>query len=205
MTQILRTDPTPRRRKNLAKLADYLESLPEDYAHFDMNQFIDHDPERGIPGTIDEDRRQALERYDSAVALESTVFAASPEQFLNNCGTVACALGHGPAAGIPLAKAHLQTKKVKGVSIVTDINFGAYSKRFVTNQYSREWDFLFSGDWAGTDDHHWGAAARIRFLLDKGGVPADVDIWGDLTMMDYGLMVEVYQPYRVDVRCATST
>lgn len=58
---------------NLARLATYLESLPSDYANFDMGVFAHR------------------EGYDIDTPCEMTY----------ECGTVACAVGHAPAAGIP--------------------------------------------------------------------------------------------------------
>ena len=64
-------NPTPKQRANLAKLADYLDALPDDYERFDMDDF-----------------------HDSASLDE--VIAGRPI----SCGSAACAIGHGPAAGI---------------------------------------------------------------------------------------------------------
>lgn len=71
-------DPTPEQRENLTTLADYLAALPEDYDRLEMRTYF-----RGanVPGS-------------SSVDVE-----AGPE-----CGSCACAIGHGPAAGIPLGE-----------------------------------------------------------------------------------------------------
>ena len=63
-------------RDNLLKLADYLATLPDDYEQFDMTEYM---AERD--GTYWE----ALNIYERSKPV---------------CGTVACAVGHGPAAGI---------------------------------------------------------------------------------------------------------
>lgn len=201
MTKIVPVTLKPRQRKNLTTLADYLESLPEDYAHFDMEQYIDHRGGCDLTEALDEETQKALKYDDYCTTTESTVFARSAEQFLNNCGTVACALGHGPSAGIPLMKKHFGTKKVKGVSVVTNIDFNSYAKLFINDSVlGDEWKFLFSDEWKGIDDHHWGAAARIRFLLDKRGLPGDPDPNYAGTLADFEDAMEVYAPYRVDVR-----
>lgn len=209
MTNSIRIPITDRRRANLTKLADYLESLPEDYQHFDMEKFFDHYGECNLASGIDQAVVEAAALAHTDVfapeALEQTLFATSPDRFLNNCGTVACALGHGPAAGIPLAKSHIATKRIKGQTIVTGIDFESYCKLFTRGETQPEWDFLFSGDWKGVDDHHWGAAARIRYLLDNESVPGHYDfLWGTWELIVYAELVDLYRPYRVDVRCATS-
>jgi hypothetical protein len=60
---------------NLAKLPAYLDTLPADYAGFDMRDFA-----------------RAADEDDRFIPL--TTLAAT------DCGTVCCALGDGPAAGI---------------------------------------------------------------------------------------------------------
>lgn len=56
-------------KQNLLRLADHLDNLPPDYAHFDMMEFVD--------------THSLVEPYPEGV----------PE-VLHNCGTVACAVGH---------------------------------------------------------------------------------------------------------------
>lgn len=113
---------TPIRRKNLEKLATYLESLPANYRHFGMDRYAVHDPNRSD--------------YEPC------------EDF--PCGTVACALGHGPAAGITSAPHE---------------TWEDYAHRFVDDD-SQEWSWLFGGQWSAFDNTHRGAAARIRYFLD---------------------------------------
>lgn len=63
-------------RANILKLADYLDSLPEDYEHFDMKYFSHNlgTYTVGAPFTMEKD--------------------------ITLCGTVACMAGHGPMAGL---------------------------------------------------------------------------------------------------------
>jgi hypothetical protein len=61
---------------NLLKLAEYLEALPADYRHFDMELFI-----------------------KSGTEFRPT-YPAKAEETIKHCGTAACAIGHGPSAGI---------------------------------------------------------------------------------------------------------
>lgn len=196
---ILKIPMTERRRGNLEKLADYLEALPEDYEHFDMESFYDHEGSCDLAESLDEEVADVIGDY--GVEAKDTLYATSIEDFLNNCGTVACAIGHAPAAGIPLAKSHIVTKRLGGVSVVTGIDWSAYAKNFVRHESEDAWEFLFGGLWGEWDQHHWGAAARIRFLLDKGGVPAELhQFFGSEMMMSKGDMVPLYQPYRIDER-----
>jgi hypothetical protein len=135
---------TPKRR-NLAKLAQYLESLPEDYRHFDMSDFASHNGDCSeVVG-------------DAMVAL-----ATDPAKFFSNCGTVACALGHGPAAGVRMKLEEAQ-----------DHDWDAYCERqfgIPAQRVNATWDFLFSSSWSFIDDTPRGAAARIRYYLDTDEV-----------------------------------
>lgn len=73
MTEIL----TDLHRANLKKLADYLMTLPEDYANFDMASYFCED------GFADE-----------KMLIEGSS--------INQCGTSACAVGHAQDAGLTL-------------------------------------------------------------------------------------------------------
>ena len=131
---------TKEQNENLLKLANHLESLPEDYEHFSMADFISYD--------------------------DDTMFYIFPEdvkdsETLSNCGTVACAVGHGPFVGI---------KPLKGEGWMT------YSERVFTKD-RQEWEWCFDGCWEDIDNTPHGAAKRIKILL-KRGLP-DFDIYPD--------------------------
>lgn len=128
---------------NLDKLATYLEALPVDWKHFDMNVFFE--------GGYNEENPDAP---------GETEYVEDPS-LINHCGTVACALGHGPAAGIA------PSQNAKGNF---GIDWSEYTEQFVPDGsvYDR---FLFSGVWRNIDNTHRGAAARMRYLLDRGAVP----------------------------------
>lgn len=135
------TTLTRSQRANLRKLADYLESLPEDYRHFDMHDYMGNDA--------------------SAAALEYARKNGGVEQ----CGTVACAVGHGPAAGILFRPSDF-TRNWDGTPA---LSWGSYSRRFTPRGYDEpEFDWAFGSYWRSLDNHHWGAAARIRYLLKHG-------------------------------------
>ncbi len=71
-----------------------------------------------------------------------------------DCGTVGCAVGHGPYAGIPKT---------------TSEGWGAYSMRvFIPSKSDDAWMFCFDDVWAHIDNSPQGAAKRIRYLLKHG-------------------------------------
>ena len=148
---------------NCEKLATYLENLPEDYEDFGMLAYIkphDHD---------------ALRKY----ALENGGVHA--------CGTAACAIGHGPAAGIyfPDPKdnyGHMwrliykttytkDGKPVHSDDKVLSPDWSMYSRLNFIDPMSDTgqvlWDWCFGSGWAHTDDTPHGAAKRIRYMLDR--------------------------------------
>lgn len=145
-------------RKNLTKLATYLEGLPLDYKHFDMWIFL---------ATRDEE-----DEYDNWVtppldimgkyARENGGIAQFP------CGTSACALGHGPAAGVLVPEEML---------IGDSVMWRVYGGLFVecNDWHNSEWEWCFSQEWAKYDNTARGAAARIRYLLDKGEAPECIE------------------------------
>lgn len=137
---------TQQQRFNLHKLADYLDSLPADYEHFGMQTYYSG------PG----------------VFVAHDLYVNAPRDFFTVCGTVACALGHGPAAGIPFTERDFG--ECIGERTTGAIDFDKYMEKFTGDD---AWEWLFSDEWAEVDNHHYGAAARIRFVLDKGWVPAD--------------------------------
>lgn len=72
------------------------------------------------------------------------------------CGTVACAVGHGPAAGLPVEP--------------EDCNdWFVYSKRvFGLEIEGPEWDWCFGPEWHFVDNSPTGAARRIRHVIEYG-------------------------------------
>lgn len=124
-------------RENLLRLASYLETLPEDYEHFDMGLYAcTEESDEPLPSELD----------------------------LTECGTVACAVGHGPAAGI---------------APEPDEDWSEYSERvfdlpFTANPNS-EWAWCFDSEWAAVDNTPTGAAKRIRYLLEHGKAPPHFD------------------------------
>jgi len=78
----------------------------------------------------------------------------------NVCNTVACAVGWGPSAGIPI--------------MAQERDWQSYSVRaFGLSEYSNEWLWCFSGSWSRVDNSPAGAASRMRHLVSSGSAPSD--------------------------------
>src|SRR5688500_13801651 len=100
---------------NLARLADYLSRLPRDYRHFAMQDFLVVPSGPDFLGPV---RARCVEaEYARTGSTEGWT-----------CGTAACALGHGPAAGIPL---RFEEFNSKANPLVPD--WLAYGQRFCPN------------------------------------------------------------------------
>lgn len=139
--------PNDEQRANLLQLANYLDSLPPDYSHFDMKFWLDH------RGECDIDTEELMIR--------------SSKEYFENCGTVACAAGHGPAAGIPF----LESEHWYANIWWSDYIYRAFGVMVVPQGLTTTLgNFMFGGDWKYRDNTHYGAAARIRYFLNTGEV-----------------------------------
>lgn len=123
------TNLTDLHRANLLKLAQYLLSLPVDYPRF------------------------CMEEYATDHGGGSMTYLSSKRQ--NWCGTAACALGHGPAAGI------------YGSDSCGSWVFYAF-EQFGLSDCTYEWSWCFASSWSYVDNTHHGAAKRILYFLDNG-------------------------------------
>lgn len=120
-------------RDNLEKLATHLDALPVDYEHFDMRDY------NALGGSSEWPNRQSLDIRQRSY----------------DCGTVACAVGHGPAAGI----------RVYG-----DQSWSEYAYRvFGMDRFSDAFEYLFGSTWRVYDNTPQGAAERIRTYLKLNG------------------------------------
>lgn len=150
---------TEENRANLERLATYLESLPEDYEHFDMLVFVGQ--REGSALNFLRDRMAEREYMRSNGGVENL-----------GCGTVACALGHGPDAGILFREEELPSKAAARYGSPLEDFWHVYAERFIgrntSSGYSIRFDWLFGSAWRHSDNHHWGAAARIRCSLATG-------------------------------------
>lgn len=133
-------------RDNLRKLADYLLALPEDYRNFDMNHYLVY--------------------YTRSVRPPFTSPYDISKGALAECGTAACAAGHGPAAGIA-AEAKETWPEYVSRTFVNSLWGGKYNA-----DISRVWSWCFDSGWTPVDNTPQGAASRIYWYLDRG-VPSN--------------------------------
>jgi len=160
-------------RDNLAKLATYLESLPADYAAFGMmSYFTEARTEYAGHSSWDE-----IEAHDRKW-LESEVKYARENGGVGQCGAVACAVGHGPSAGILFDSDDLFYASGKP-------SWDNYTQAKFVDVDSQEFAWLFSGSWWRVDNTPRGAAARIRYLLDGKEIPVDKEGWVEFTAAPY--------------------
>lgn len=166
---------TKANRARLDKLATYLEGLPKRYRHFDMGVFLK-----------DNGDADAVEAY------------ALNNGGVNECGTIACAVGHGPAASVFFPRKLATALKMA----VHDCDI--YGFRDAWTEYSAlfagpdgdagsAFHWAFGGEWEDFDNGHRGAAARIRYLLDHGTPPE-----GFRTAR--AMWRKAYAPYRIDAK-----
>jgi len=139
-------------KKNLRKLAKYLMALPKDYRAFEMRSFMEK-------ATADEVRDYIAKNG-------------------NMCGSCACAVGHGPHAGITLEISDDDWDNFficnddGGVASIWafycehafDITFG-----------NRDFEWFCGGEWDKVDNTPQGAAARILYVLDGNEIPDDFE------------------------------
>lgn len=137
--ETLETDHlTDKQIRNLDKLATHLESLPEDYQAFSMRYYY------AIP----------LEGSSREYGISPTEFIELPKEEKYACGSAACAIGHGPAAGIPIHAGESWFGYAERV-------FGYEDGNNDTGKY-----IFSSGDREDESEHDpHAAAARIREVL----------------------------------------
>jgi len=171
--------PVIDKRANLKKLADYLAALPTDYAAFEMEDFL-QPVSRQIVDKMNDDFRKAEREY----ALNNGGVA--------QCGAVACAIGHGPTAGIHALPEHMKGSAIGGDIELRTINWFAYADTFFLEpRADNAFEWMFGGGWSNYDNTHQGAAKRIYYFLENG-VPDDFeDAYADAS--DY--FVALYQEY----------
>lgn len=157
----------PKHRANLEQIAEYLERLPSDYAHFSMRYF-------NTMRTADAIRygreNGGLEKYGS-------------------CGTVACVVGHGPAAGILVPESCINID----YSGTYAVDWLIYMEEMFGHD---AYNWCFSDGWASFDDTFRGAAARIRYYLANDGVTPE-GFEGCYHQYVRSLM-ELYRPYLLE-------
>ena len=129
---------TKQQRLNLAYLARYLFTLPEDYAHFGMEKY-----------------NEDLSDYPD---LDTVRIKLSKDA----CGTVACALGHG--VYVPELRHIHMNEYLVTAGIRTGVQWDSY-RRDIFGIDLANFDFVFGDDWAEYDNTPKGAAQRITMFL----------------------------------------
>lgn len=169
--------PEGKRLQNLILLAELLERRIKP-PKFNMNSFLTIASPKGF-NIESMGIKSAVNRFEEVYG-----YKTNESGVYNHCGTVACAVGHGPLAGIPM-------KKGEGWS--------EYSYRTMIDKDQPKavaaWQFLFSSDWADYDNTPHGGAARIRFLIATGTFPI-VDNGGYYAAISKESM-KLYKPYLV--------
>lgn len=96
-------------------------------------------------------------RPNKKVKFDMGQFCERWHTYNNHCGSVGCAVGHGPFAGIPKFEYE---------------NWWDYcSRQFGVGanfEESEAFDWMFSLYWVGVDNTPKGAAKRIMWFLEKG-------------------------------------
>jgi len=153
---------TPYHISNLETLRDFLRSDDIPPPIFDISGYAntkDRTKTLALLGIVE---KEEFEADDIISGSHINVPEKMTVEIYSSCGTTACAVGHGPLAGIPVLPGetwHDYEYRVFGVSKV--IGWQA-------------WSFLFSGQWADSPLNNTakGSAARIDYFL-KHGVPED--------------------------------
>lgn len=138
-------------RSNFTKLATYLERLPKDYAHFSMGMYF------GL---------------GNRAAADAAAIRQSPRE----CGAVACALGHGPAAGVPFQDDHVTHNRFKKPVV----HWSLYARDSFFPSTHDVWYWVFHDNWVINQPDHRAAAARIWYLLDNDSPPPDWSFHDDI-------------------------
>jgi hypothetical protein len=91
----------------------------------------------------------------------------------SDCGSVGCAVGHGPFVGPDMKKFPTETWN------------GYCSRVFGVDTSTTLWNWLFGAYWAEVDNTPRGAAARIKYWLDGEYIPGDFEgAWDDVESCD---------------------
>lgn len=90
-------------------------------------------------------------------AFNMAIFGSHPARGNTYCGSVGCAVGHGPYAGIDKMPEEV---------------WGQYTQRVFgflgEGLHDYRWYWCFGAEWAPVDNTPYGAATRILWLLEKG-------------------------------------
>lgn len=157
-------------KKNLRKLRNYLANLPRGYEEFEMEHFLDVDD---------------YQLFDELGTYKDFDLNETPTKIINGCGTSACAVGHGPKAGIRPKKGEDWTEYSRRTLLNNARDYDDNPPEGDQELNYEAWEWCFSGSWSNLDNHHWGAARRISYLLDHNKVPEWFDSCSFITETKY--------------------
>jgi len=150
-------------RENLAKLADYLATLPDDYAAFEMQVYLQKAHSLYGWDSLDPDVEKNYALHNGGV---------------DKCGAVACAVGHGPSAGIYVPEEMIHGGRIRWHSYIDRFFLDGYADSDGEEPVDVAHRWMFGSNWSTFDNTPKGAALRIRYLLDGKPVPHDFGDFG---------------------------
>lgn len=136
------------RKANLLKLRDHLKTVPQE--KFYMGTFF-------AIGAEDQNLDDLYDIEAEFNLVEPALCDMNPVEEVHECGSVTCAIGRGPAAGIPVRGAESWQEYLRQNFIDYDALLGSQAE-----------DFLFSPDWQYIDITPTGVAKRIDIILESG-------------------------------------
>jgi len=139
---------TPYHIANIEHLAEFLLSGDIPPPRFDIVSFMD----------MDFDYRLEISAKLNTDYSPRFVTAFATDEVYNHCGTTACAVGHGPLAGLPA----LDGEDWRSYS---DRVFGCSSRKSIA-----AFIFMFGPNWTGLNNTAKGTARRMQYFL-KHGIP----------------------------------
>ena len=167
---------TEEQRINLKILARYLLGLPKDYGKFHMGVF--HIDKREWVNPFDDDdddeplsfhRFDSIGQFQKAINYLDNVDVKNAVIVHKSCNSIACAIGHGPIAGIKLTQDELDHCDNDWFEYSL-IAFGVSNRDTDNRRSAFEW--MFGGDWYNRDNTPKGAAQRVVYALNNG-VPSN--------------------------------
>jgi len=146
---------TPYHIHNLETIAIFLESAEIPPPKFEMSSYMEVQDWAKLPEGLD-----IVSLSQHGFHYKSTSWAI-PEIY-KHCGTSACAVGHGPLAGIPALPGETWVQ----YSIrVFGCGQGEGDNEWIN---SKDFDFMFGPSWSGLNNTAKGTARRIKYWLANG-------------------------------------
>ncbi len=148
----------PEHIANLEKLATFLESDQIPPPRFDIASYINADSAFKL--VLNEEQQERFAYADTALSRNACILLEGENMTVySSCGTTACAVGHGPLAGIPTLPNESWTDYEERVFGVSQIS--------LEQENESAWEFLFGSAWRFYKYNNTakGSALRIRWLL----------------------------------------